>query len=270
MENKYMLNYIIGSIKQALTPKIILVILGIILCICLDTWNQIPFLWSANDSSIDVRYYWFNSYGFGGVYSPSFMPMLVVSIYATSYCKEFLSHNDRLIIGRLGCKKYGISKIIVNALISGITVSLAGSLFILFASFFKPLYNANRDIEAVGFPYFKFLKLGNGILYFIIALYLAFLMGILWSTISLMVSSFITNSYIVIATPFLFSFIISRIYVVLQTPVQFRLDYWLAGLSGYHSDETTLLLCSMTVLVIIITCSIIFCKQIERRNLSAN
>ncbi len=270
MENRYMMNYIIGCMKQTLTPRIFFVIIGIIFCICLDTWNQIPFLWIGNDSSIDVRYYWFNSYGFGGIYSPTFMPMLVVSIYATSYCKENISKNDQFIIGRMGCRRYAFSKAIVNAVISGITVCVSGILFILFASLFKPLYNANRDMEAMGFPYFKYLKTGNSIPYFIIVLYLAVLMGVLWSSVSLMMSTFITNHFIVIATPFLLSFIMSRIYVIFQTPTQFRLDNWFAGLSGYHSDEITLLLCTLTVFIIFTISSIIFSRQIERRNLNVN
>ncbi|GAA4654309.1 hypothetical protein GCM10023142_14470 [Anaerocolumna aminovalerica] len=265
METKYYtLNYILGSIKQVINIRIIFIILGIFLCICLDTWNQIPFLWAAKDSTIDVRYYWFNSYSYGGVYSSCFMPMLASAVYATSYCKEHLSKMDSLIIGRIGCIKYGISKIIVNSLSSGIAVFLGGGLFVFIASFFKPLYNTNSDMEAMGFPYFDYLNKGNGFLYFIIVLYLAFLVGILWSTIALTVSVFITNSYIVIATPFLLSFFLSRVYVLFQTPYNLRLDYLLSGLSIYRSDKMTLLFCTFAILIIVIICSIIFYKKVER------
>jgi hypothetical protein len=263
-----MMNYILGSLRQVLSTRLIFIILGIAFSICLDTWDQIPFLWKAEDTAIDVRYYWFNSYNYGGVYSPCFMPMLVVAVYATSYCKEYLSKMDCLLIGRIGCIKYGMSKIVVTLFSSGMTVCLGGGLFILIASLFKPLYNSNRDAEAIGFPYFKYLKLGNGLAYFIIVLYLAFLIGVLWSIVALTVSAFITNSYIIIATPFLFSFFLSRIYVLLQTPNHLRLDYWLYGLSRFSSDEMTLLLSTIMVILIVIICSIIFCKQIERRYLN--
>ena len=46
MENKRALPRLLGAeLKRSLTVRFLLVLVGLVLCICLDTWNQIPLMW---------------------------------------------------------------------------------------------------------------------------------------------------------------------------------------------------------------------------------
>ena len=55
------LNYLKGNLKNMVTIKLLFVVLAVAFCICLDTWNQLPFLWEAERGSLTVYYYIFNS-----------------------------------------------------------------------------------------------------------------------------------------------------------------------------------------------------------------
>ena len=51
MENKRALPRLFGAeFKRSLTVRFLLVPVGVVLCICLDTWNQIPFMWTSPET----------------------------------------------------------------------------------------------------------------------------------------------------------------------------------------------------------------------------
>ena len=56
MENKGALPRLLGAeFRRSLTVRFLLVSAGVVLCICLDTWNQIPFMWTSPET-MDVYY----------------------------------------------------------------------------------------------------------------------------------------------------------------------------------------------------------------------
>ncbi len=56
MEHKGALPRLLGAeLRRSLTVRSLLVPVGVVLCICLDTWNQIPFMWTSPET-MDVYY----------------------------------------------------------------------------------------------------------------------------------------------------------------------------------------------------------------------
>lgn len=139
-------------------------------------------------------------------------------------------------------------------------------LFIVAANQFQPLYLSEYDPESSGFPYFRALSTGNGVDYFLIILYLVFLNGVLWNAIALLCSAYFKNVYVTIASPLLLSFFLGRIYSFFRIPDELRMDYWLSARIGFVSDEVTLILSTLSVLVIVGICSWFFIRKVNLQN----
>lgn len=262
---KNSLHYIGGCIHQAISYKTILVILGIAFCICLDTWNQLPFLFK-DVSGISVYYYIVNSLIYGGHYVPYVVPMLSVLVFTTSYCKEMNNGMDFLIVGRLGSiEKYAGIKVLTSSVGGGIISMLGFMLFVFGAGLFKPLYDTSVNQEASGFPYFQELLIHKGIGYFMIIFYLVFLSGMLWNSLALLCSAYLKNMYATVASPLLIYYILQRIYSYLGVPREWRLDCWLNGISTCISEKMTLLVSTLTVCTIILFASILFWNKIKQQ-----
>lgn len=266
-KRRKILYYLSGSFHQILSHRTGILIVAIAFCICLDTWSQLPFLWTGDRNSITVYYYIFNSLTFGGQYVPYLVPMLSVAVYTISYYKESSTGMDAFIIGRLGSRrKYAVSKLVTASLSGGVISVLGFLLFIVAANQFQPLYINEYDMEASGFPYFKALSTGNGVDYFIIILYLVFLNTVLWNTIALLCSAYFKNVYVTIASPLLLSYFLNRIYTYLQTPGELRMDFWLSARIVYVSDKVTLMLSTLSVLFIVGICSWVFIRKVNMQN----
>lgn len=125
-KKRKILYYLRGSFRQTISYRTGIIIVAIAFCICLDTWNDLPFLWKGVRSSITVYYYIVNSLEYGGEYVPYLVPMLSVAAYTISYYKENSTGMDVFVIGRLGSRrKYAVSKLITST-ISGGVISILG------------------------------------------------------------------------------------------------------------------------------------------------
>lgn len=259
-------NFIKASISITASAKIFAVILGIAFCICLDTWNQLPFLWNSQRGKVTVYYYIFNSFTFGGQFVPYLIPALSAVIGTTNYCREHKNEADLYIIGHMGnYRRYAVSKIILSIFWS-VSVTIAGLLlFICVASFLQPLYSSDFNAETQALPYFRLLTSQSGIGYFMVILYLAALQAVLWNIPALLCSAYFNNIYITIACPLFLSYFLGRIMIYFHIPAEYRIDFWLSARSNYKSDGTTLLLCTFTVLIISIVCSMLFIRKVSQQ-----
>jgi len=144
MENKRALPRLFGAeFKRSLTVRFFIVPVGVVLCICLDTWNQIPFMWTSPET-MDVYYYWCNSFIFGGFYGIYVVPMLAALPYAVSFCEEYNTNMLRVLLMKAGKKKYCMSKVLTTFLSGALSVSAGGITFILLANSFVQLFNRAR------------------------------------------------------------------------------------------------------------------------------
>lgn len=244
-------------IKEGVLP----VIIGVILCICLDTWNQLPFLWNGHT---DVNYYWFNAFSFGGFYSVYVIPMLSCIPYASSFCEEYRSNMVSILVSKTNVRIYCFAKVLITTLSGGLSLAAGGGLFIFLASRFTVLVNQQSLVEFKGLPYYSLMQDGNGIKFFVISVFLLFLSGVLWSGVGLLVSTFVCNRYMIFATPFISSFFLTRFYVILNIPPYFRLDLLLRARSNLGTDMQTISLTTLTVFILTVVFGYLFYKRAKK------
>lgn len=264
MENsKKMLRLLVWGLRFAAKEGLFATALGVVLCICLDTWDQVPFLWTSDDA-VDVFYYWFNAFVFGGFYSVFVTPMLSCIPYAASFCEEYNSNMLRTLIAKMDTKTYCIAKSIVTALSGGMSLAAGGSIFVLGASFFTELVNKNKLSEYNGLPYYKYIQDGNGIKYFAAVIFLLYLSGMLWSSVALLVSAYTQNRYVVFAAPLLFSFFLVRLNVFLGLPDYMCMNLLLQARSMIGSEERTLFVTAMIIILFVAIIGFLFYRKVKR------
>lgn len=264
MENsKRLLRFIRMGFITAVKEGFPAVIMGVILCICFDTWDQIPFLWTASES-VDVFYYWFNAFSFGGFYSVFVITMLACIPYAASFCEEYNSNILRTLLSKTNTKEYCMAKSFVTAISGGLSLAFGGSVFVCMAAFFTELVNRNRLSEYNGLPYYKYLQEGNGIKYFLAVIFLLYLAGMLWSSIALLASAYIQNRYVVFVAPFIVSFFLVRVNSLLNLPSYMCLNLLLQGRSIIGTEEKTLLITAIIILLLVCFLHFLFYRKVER------
>lgn len=261
--NKKLLRLLKMGIKTAIKEGFLIVVIGVILCICLDTWDQIPFLWTAN-GTVDVFYYWFNAFSFGGFYSVFAITMLAGIPYAFRFCEEYNSNILRTLVSKTNTKTYCMAKSIITAVSGGMSLAMGGIVFMCGASFFTELVNKNKLSEYRGLPYYKYIQEGNGIKYFLAAIFLLYLAGMLWSSIALLVSSYIHNRYVVFVTPFIFAFFLTRLNVLLKLPDYMCINLLLQGRSIIGTEKKTLFITAILIILLVVLINYMFYKKVER------
>lgn len=253
------MNYVLGCFKHIFSIKSLVFIIGVAICICLDTWNQIPFLWSEQ-STITVYYYLFNSITYGGTYMPYLMPVFAACAYADSYARETSSGMKQYLIGRIGYRGYATGKIVVSTVGGGLVAAAGTIVFCVVAGCFKPLYEWEEGVNTL---YYTQPDSDHGIIYIGILIYVTMLSGMFWSMVSLLCSSYFENIYVTIASPLLCSYLMTRIYIHLGIPDSYRLDYWLSARAGIGSDEEMLIWTTFRVMLLIMIMAFLFYKRIK-------
>lgn len=257
-----------ADFKRATGIPFAVAVICTIFCMSFDSWNDLILIFTRTipaGTTLSVCYYYFNSLAVCSIYSAYLIPMLATLPFATDYCVEEQSGISSFVISRVGKRKYCLSKMTVCTISGGLALALGSLLFILALSFKVPLVTDAKLVEMVGFPYHSFLSSGAGTGYFIIAIYLAFLRGGLWSAIAMTVSAYYPNKYVTAVSPFILSFIFSRAYNLLRVPGNWRLDYWLVARASVGADRTALLITTIVVLAIIFLCALVFTKRVRRR-----
>lgn len=261
--NKKLFRLLKTGFKTALKEGFLVVVIGVVICICLDTWDQIPFLWTANEA-VDVFYYWFNAFSFGGFYSVFVISMLACVPYAARFCEEYNGNILRTLVSKTNTKTYCIAQGIITAVSGGLSLAAGGTVFVYGASFFTELVNKNKLNEYNGLPYYKYIQESSGIKYFLAVIFLLYLAGMLWSSIALLVSGYIRNRYVVFVAPLIVSFFLTRLNVLLKLPDYMCLNLLLQGRSMIGTEVNTLFITAIIVIFIVIVINILFYKKVER------
>lgn len=235
-------NYLGVSIWEMLKSPIILYIFLVPLCICLDTWNQVPFLLKGR-GTMDVYYYLFNSITYGGVFSPYLVPILSVLPYGCSYFVEKSANIRDYIIGRTGKGLYVFNKWLLGIL-GGAVVPWAGvMLFSGILSILVDVCDESSVVEGFGFPYYQALVEGSGMKYVLIVAGLQAMQGIIFTMFTQIVSLYVDNVYSIVVTPLLIKFVVVQTGRVFRIPDEWRIDFWFSARSTIRSDSMTLFAC---------------------------
>ncbi|MGN0485402.1 MAG: hypothetical protein ACI4HI_17830 [Lachnospiraceae bacterium] len=248
-------NYFKESLRRCISWKYLILLFACAACYIPDVWGYFTMIFSEERrDAFCVQYMVFNSWTFGGHCVGNIMPMLTTMAATITYCKEKNAGIDTYLIGRIGNRlQYAKVKACNSVLMGGLTAFLGSLLFVALMSCRIPLITAENLTEMKGLPFSAALGTGNGIGYFIAVFYLLALHCMLCNMAALCVSVYVPNPYMVIATPILLSYGWTRLMVLLDVPMEWRLNLWLSSRTtvGEHGDICTLIVTTIVVLCLL-------------------
>ncbi|SFD28119.1 hypothetical protein [Clostridium uliginosum] len=134
-------------------------------------------------------------------------PLLAALVFSNSYLQDKDSGFLKFIYARMNRKKYIISRIFVNAISSGVIISAALIVILIFISLILGIKtNPNSFFKVTGAYVFWYEK--SKWIYVICIIILSFIFNVIFATLSLGLSPFINNKYLSFLCPF-FIYILS-------------------------------------------------------------
>ena len=199
-----------SEVRRALNIGFLLGIIGVCFSICFDSWND---LMQGLQSKVGTVHYFFANSSWGGVCRTYFLPVFATLPFATSFCKDYSFHVLPYIISREGKRNYCIIKYTVNALLGGLLVAIAtGLVFLILASQF-PITDISEQGAIVSDRFHSWIAVNQPFEYCLVEVISGFLRGMIWASISLCVSIYISDSLVIMISPYLLSFEIGRAHV---------------------------------------------------------
>ena len=132
-----------------------------------------------------------------------FAAIFAVIPYSTSFCDDYNSGYIKVILSRIGSKRY------MNTRILSVAISGAAAIGIPFFIIFSlisligiPTTQENLSQFYLGLSWLPFVAIGGGTLVLAAKLLLSILFGAVWALVGLAVSSWFTNRYVTIIAPF--------------------------------------------------------------------
>jgi len=161
--------------------------------------------------------------------------------YSTSFCRDFNSNNIRYSLVRSNVNSYSWSKVLSSAIAGGLAVAFGTLIFILCASFFRPLVDSTRGISEghLATTGGELLSEGKYILYFSIYICLSFFKGFVWSVVGLLVSAYIPNIFVALSSPFILAYVYRIIAAAFH--IKFNIEQICNGRVGNFIGSSTLL-----------------------------
>ena len=131
-------------------------------------------------------------------------PILASLVFSDSYLLDSESGFLNYIYIRTNKIKYITIKLLVNALVSGIVITFASSIIILFLIILLGVNN--NHLHDITGP-FNFIYYQSRILYFLLLLGVSFIFNVVFSTLSLGLSPWIKNRYLTTLSSFFYYFL---------------------------------------------------------------
>ena len=126
-----MIRIFINEWKRAVNTSSAIGIIGVMFCICFDSWNDLVSAMQSG-STVWCVYYFTSNSAFGGMCRNYILPVFAALPFAASFCEERNNRVVAYIASREGTQRYGAVKYIVNILIGGLVVAFGTVLLILF------------------------------------------------------------------------------------------------------------------------------------------
>lgn len=156
-------------------------------------------------------------------------------------------------------------KYVINALCGGVTVAIGTGVLLLALSFVLPMADSTFQDAVVSDRFHAWIALYHPFEYGVLEVWSGFLRGILWSSIALCVSVYISDPFVVLVSPYFVSFFIVQAYRMGNVVDRYRLDKLLTGNVIIQSSVHTVLICTTVVLLIVILFGILFRRTVLRR-----
>ena len=236
-----------AELKRAINWTWIVSILGVALCICFDSWNDL--IIGLKNKTGYVHYFFWNS-AYGGMCRSYLLPVFATIPFARSLCYERDCNAQSFIIVRQGKNRYGISKFVINALCGGGVVALGTTLLLLGLHMVFPMTNGDYSDAEVTAVFHMWEALHYPVHYCIIEVGLGFCRGVIWSSVALLVSTYTRDAFIVTLSPYFISYMTVQICRILKIKDEYRLDLLLIGRVVLKSSYHTLFIgCVCTVIL---------------------
>lgn len=251
-----------AELKRAINVGWIISILGVCFAICFDSWNDLINAVTSHEGN--VHYFFWNS-SIGGACRTYFLPIFAAVPFATSFCKEYNLHVLPFIVSREGKRKYCIVKYIINALCGGFVVAMAVGILLLLLSTILPIADTALQDVMISERFHTYVAIYHPFEYGLIEIFSAFLTGILWSSVALCVSLYISDHFVVLVSPYFISFVSTQMYRIFHIADRYRLDKLLTGNVIIHSSSYTVLICTLAVVTIVCLLGFLFQRVVLRR-----
>lgn len=252
---------ILSDYYRSFTSKKIYILLFFVIIVCvLSLGDYIKYIMKNDDADV---IYFFNLLLDIGIFKN------MIILFAAGTCSAFFCDdwNNRYInsmIVRSDNKKYCISKFITSGTITFIVSFLGILLFCLFISLFIPLYNDYSYEESLLEPYGFIITKFNPWLYIIIKIFNFSISCSFWSLLGITVSTFKTDKFLALVSPFIGYYLLSEISECLPGFLKLRLITYSYDIIDKPLIPTLLYTISFwTILSTILL--IIFIKNLKRR-----
>jgi len=199
-------------------------------------------------------------------------PLIMVAVpYSMSFCSDWRNRFIRPCIIRSNPAGYAFSKIFTCGISTTAAIALGHILFLLALLTKYPFLDPGSSWSNYGgYGYFdNVIIAGHPILFIMIKIFLAALLGSMLATIALCISTKIPNIFVVITSPILAYYAIMNTCVILRFPVWINLNaLYHAGLQyavkGTTTGQTLLYVFGITV-VICTLLGVVFYRNVKEK-----
>lgn len=258
--------YYSNELTRALGVSFFVSILGVVFSILFDSWNDFLSAMNGNvNNAYTVSYFFMNS-AYGGVCRSYFLPIFAAIPYAASFSDEQNSGAFSSIIFRKGKMRYAVCKFLVNALVGGIVVSSAIIILMILLSSVLPMGTeliADNSTDK-SYMFHLWYAFNQPFTYALIEIANGFLIGMLWASCAIVVSTAIQNKLVIIVSPYLTSFILTHTLRLTRLRPDWRLDYWLTGRYLIKSSIYTLFLSTVAIFLICFVMGKLFVHKVYK------
>lgn len=255
----------INEWKRAINISAVIAIIGVVFCICFDSWNDLVGAMQSGNAVWCVYYFMSNS-AFGGMCRNYILPVFAALPFATSFCEERNNKAVAYIASREGMRRYGTVKYIVNILMGGLVVAFGTVLLILFLRMRFQMTNDYYNVSVAGTAdiLHKWLAVHYPVRYCMTEAALGFMRGMIWSGASMFVSLYLTDRLVITMFPFLGSYVIVRISQMLSIDDNWRFDQILIGRTVIRDSAYTVMIAAIITSILVFLIGICFTKKLVK------
>ena len=260
-----MIRVFINEWKRAINTSASIAIIGVMFCICFDSWNDLISAMQSGNTVWCVYYFMSNS-AFGGMCRNYILPVFAALPFAASFCEERNSRIVAYIASREGMRRYGTVKYIVNILTGGLVVAFGTVLLILFLrirlQMTSDYYEAS--VESAADLFHKWLAVYYPDRYCMTEAALGFMRGMIWAGASMFVSLYLRDRFVITMFPFLGSCVIIRVSQIISLDADWRFDQILIGRTVIRDSGYTVMVAAIVSGILVFLMGVCFTEKLVK------
>lgn len=254
----------INEWKRTLNTGTVIAIIGVMFCICFDSWNDLAGAMQSG-STVWCIYYFMSNSAFGGMCRNYILPVFAALPFASSFCEERNSRAVAYIASREGMRRYGSVKYVVNILTGGLVVALGTALLILLLRMrFQMTSDEYEAVDGAADLFHKWLAVHDPLRYCMAEAFLGFMRGMIWAGASMLMSLYLTDRFVITMFPFLGSYVIVRISQLLSLDADWRFDQILIGRTVIRDSRCTVTIAAIVSGILVFLMGVCFTEKLAK------